>query len=137
MISSSEVCRVIVSRIFKFVQKIAGRVFELIWCIKARFFQIFTWYTIRALHSLKSFPVCGNLSLLYAIRIACFCSLCFFMACPIYTFPCNNSAVRIEMYAKMTQGQKQMFIFIWLCLIQQSDIFSNFNFNIFNVFFPA
>ena len=30
MISSSEVCRVIVSRIFKFVQKIAGRVFELI-----------------------------------------------------------------------------------------------------------
>ena len=56
-------------------KKIVDTIFELIWCIKTRFFQIFTWYTLRTLHSLKSSLVYDNLSLLYTIRIAYSCWL--------------------------------------------------------------
>ena len=134
IISSSKVCWVIVSGLFKFVQKIVGTVFELIWCLKTRFFQIFTWYTLRTLQYLKSSLVCDNLSLLYTTRIACFCWLYIFLKVfPGCTFQCNVSVVNIGMYVRMIQ----MFIYIGVCLIQQPNIFSNFTFNIFTVFFSA
>ena len=49
----------------------------------------------------------------------------------------NNPVVNLGMYVRMIQWQQRMFIYIGLCLIQHSNIFSIFTFNIFNVFFPA
>ena len=103
-------------------------VFELIWCIKARFFQILAWYTLRTLQYFKRSLVCDNLSLLYTVWIK---------VCLGCTSLWNISVVNIGMYVRMIQWQKQIFFYIELCLIQEPNICSNFTFNIFYMFFPA
>ena len=87
IISFSEVCWVIVSGLFNiYWKKIAATVFELIWCIKTKFFQIF-------MDSMF-------LSTVY-----------FFKVCSGCTCPCNISVINIGMYLWIIQWHKGMFMY--------------------------
>ena len=138
MISSSKVYWVIVSGPFKFVQKNCR---ESIWINLMHqnkiFPNIFLIY-IKNFTLLKEFSsMLQSIFTIYNSDIMFLLTVYFFKVFPGCTFPCNVSVVNVGMYVRMIQWQKRMFTYIGICLIQQPNIFRNFIFNIFNVFFSA
>ena len=141
IISSCEVCWIILKGLFEFVQKNCRcSVWINLMHRNKIFLNIYLIY-IKNFTLLKEFSSMWQYIFIIYNSEACSCWLyIFFKVCLGWISPCNISVVKVGMHVRMIQWQKQMFIYIGLCLIQQPNIFSNFTFYIFfifNVFFLA
>ena len=136
--SSSEVYWVIVIGLFKFAHKNCRYSIWVNLMPKNKIFPNIYLIYVKKFTLLKKFSsMYQSIFTIHSSDSMFLLTVYFFKVCPGCTSPCNVPLVNIGMYVTMIQWQHQMFIYRGLCLIQQPNIFSNFIFNIFNVFFPA
>ena len=126
------------SGIFKFVQKSCRYSIWVKLMHKNKIFpNIYLTYIKNCTLFTEFSSMCQSIYTIYNSDSLLLSTVYFLKVCPGCISPCNVPVIKIGMYVKLIQWQQWMFIYIVLCLIQQPNIFSNFNFNIFNVFFPA